>query len=207
MKIQPALLAFAMLVVARPASASGISSPLTSAPPSSVWLNGDSTLHPYGATATVVEIKASFESNGKKTQAFPVLEGSTLATLSFRAPVTTLTSGEKGLDKNMHKALKSWANPSIQFQATSKVLLEPRSGSYHASVPGRLTVAGVSKDVVIEADFTAAKDSVLVTGHHNLLMSDYGIRPPTMMGVIKTRDAVTVGFNLVLVSPPASGAQ
>src|SRR5208282_5876100 len=68
-----------------------------------------------------------------------------------------------------------------------------------AKTSGQLTIAGQSKPVTMDVEFRLSPDGVTVKGSYTLKMSDYGIKPPTLMlGAIKVRDPVTIRFDLVL---------
>lgn len=69
------------------------------------------------------------------------------------------------------------------------------------TVKGDLTIAGVTKPAEITAGYTFSGNTLTITGSHQLLMSNFGIKPPTaMMGSLKTGDEVTVEFDLNLTA-------
>ena len=115
-------------------------------------------------------------------------------------PAATLTSPKEGLDKNMHKALQVKEHPDIVFRL---LRLEPRAGAAGALRGiGVLQIAGVEREVALDIT-TERKDSTLsVQGQVQLLMTDFGIKPPmAMLGMLKTDPKVTVTFETVLTIP------
>ena len=129
-----------------------------------------------------------------------------MKSLRVAVPVAALKSGESGLDKNMQKALKQDTAPIIRFTLVDYKAEEAKDGSLLVKAHGRLSIAGVEKDTVVEATCRFGPGGVEVTGAKDVLMSDYGIKPPVMMlGTIKTADKVVVRFALKLkASEPAA---
>lgn len=181
------------------------STPVTAATSSRVWLSGDSTLHPYAATSTVVTFKAVFDNAIKPGSKGLDLVGASIRDLKVEVPVKALKSGEKGLDKNIRKALKEDVSPLIVFEASGTATIETQSGIFLVKMPGRLTIGGATREATVAAELRAEDGGIHGVGRYDLRMSDFGIRPPTILGMIKVRDAVTVGFDLTL-TPEASTA-
>ena len=145
------------------------------APSSTLWLEGDSTLHRYSSTATVISVE--LDSDAGLAQA---------TALTVKVPVAGLKSGHAGLDKNLQKALKAEEFPEIVFSLASYKAQE---------ATGTLSIAGVAKPAVVKV----AVNGTVVTGEHELKMSDFGVKPPKMMmGAVKTDDKVVVKFRIDL---------
>ncbi len=170
-----------------------------------VWLEGDSTLHKYRAEANSFD--AHFEIVEGADGASPKDLGAAVQAGKFRSfdlvlPAKRLTSGEPDLDKNMYKALKAQAHPLITFHMlTQKVLplARPDVDSFQVAAGGTLTVAGVSRPVDLVVNVVRTEQGLHLTGAVPMRMSEYGIKPPSfMLGALKTRDPVTVNFDLQL---------
>jgi polyisoprenoid-binding protein YceI len=178
------------------------------APGSRLSLEGQSTLHAYSSTATKVEATAEFDGTfaAGSADARAAVAGGALKSLRVAVPVAALKSGEGGLDKNMQKALKQDTAPVIRFTLVDYKAEEAKDGSLLVKAHGRLSIAGVEKDTVVEAACRFGPGGVEVTGAKDVLMSDFGIKPPVMMlGTIKTADKVVVRFALKLkASEPAA---
>jgi polyisoprenoid-binding protein YceI len=142
-----------------------------------LWLEGDSTLHPYKSTATVVAIA------GADFKSFEVV-----------IDAQGLKSGQAALDRNMYAALKAQEHPKITFRAASYEMSQAS-----VTLQGALTVAGVEKPVTLQAALELAPDGMRVQGSKELLMSDFSIKPPKMfLGALKVRDRVVVHFDVTL---------
>jgi hypothetical protein len=67
---------------------------------------------------------------------------------------------------------------------------------------GTLRIAGIEREVVLPLQAERSDDTLVVRGRLSLLMTDYGITPPTaMLGMLKTDPKVTVTFETVLSVP------
>ncbi|HEV3073143.1 MAG TPA: YceI family protein, partial [Thermoanaerobaculia bacterium] len=107
----------------------------------------------------------------------------------------------------MQKALKQDTAPVIRFTLVDYKAEEAKDGSLLVKAHGRLSIAGVEKDTVVEATCRFGPGGVEVTGAKDVLMSDFGIKPPVMMlGTIKTADKVVVRFALKLKASDAAAA-
>lgn len=146
--------------------------PVTFAPTSKIWLEGDSTLHRYHSTATQWTLRADSE----------------LHALAVEIPVRGLKSGEGALDDNLYKALKADRFPTIRFAAQ-----HCRIQGKQIEAAGQLTVAGVSRPVTVHA----TGDASHVTGTVELAMTSFGVQPPVLLaGAIKCSDKLVVKFDL-----------
>ena len=115
-------------------------------------------------------------------------------------PAATLTSPKEGLDKNMHKALKVQEYADITFRLVRFETANKADGCARAI--GMLRIAGVEKEVAIDITTKRKGSTLSVQGTMDMLMTDYGIKPPTaMLGMLKTDPRVTVTFETVLTIP------
>jgi len=163
-------------------------STLSTMPGTTLRLEGTSTLHPFSFNSTDIEVSGD-------------LVGRRPTRLLVDIPIAQLHSGESGMDKNMRKALKADQAPEIRFELTGFDFDSTRTDSIvKASVSGRLSIAGVTKAISLDADCRYGSDSIRATAQKELLMTDFGVKPPTMMmGTIRTGDKVTVRFDLRLM--------
>jgi polyisoprenoid-binding protein YceI len=120
--------------------------------------------------------------------------------LRVTVPVAGLRSGQDGLDKNLVQAARAAQHPEITFQLEPQSATAMPSGSgARVTTRGALTVNGTTRQIDVAMDVVPGPEGLVVTGSEELLMSEYGIKPPTMMlGALKTDDKVTVHFRLVL---------
>jgi polyisoprenoid-binding protein YceI len=155
-------------------------------------LSGTSTLHNWSMDAKTFLSTAtfSFKSSGQL---------SALSSLTFAIAVADLKSGESGLDKNAYKALNVKQYKDITYKLLSATITPKDDGKYLIKARGRLTISGVTKEVLINVYCSVNKDGTLTcTGSQSLNMTDYAVKPPKfMLGAMKTGDAVTLDFTLV----------
>ena len=165
-----------------------------------VSIAGTSNIHPYTASTTHIRVvRAGLAAPGPDVwdNAF---EPGVVDAFEVAIPAKTLTSPKEGLDKNMHKALKVDEFPDITFRLVRFDTANKPGGCARAI--GVLRVAAVENEVAI--DITTKRTGALlsVRGSFDLLMTDYGIKPPiAMLGMLKTDPKVTVTFETVLSIP------
>jgi polyisoprenoid-binding protein YceI len=95
----------------------------------------------------------------------------------------------------MYAALKAKENPAIVFRLRSVEVGDDLS----VKAVGVLSIAGTEREVDLAAAGTRVDGAFRVRGSEKLLMTDFGIKPPSMMlGAIKTKNEVTVHFDIVL---------
>jgi len=122
--------------------------------------------------------------------------------INFTVPAESLKSEHSGMDKNTYKALNTAKYSNINFTASSVTVKPNGTVGYILTAKGRLTISGVTKDVVLTANGTMNADkSISYNGAYKIKMTDYNVEPPSiMMGAIKTGEFVTVKFDLLLRS-------
>ena len=160
-----------------------------------VSLDGTSSLHAYTASTTEVRV-AAIDVAGTPTGDLLdyVLQPGVLKGFEVLIPVASLTSPKDGIDKNMHKALKLEEHPDIRFRLRA---LEQAAGAYKAI--GMLTIAGVEKEVALNLQVQRKGSTLAVTGGTDLLMTDFGVKPPkAMLGMIRTDPKVHIRIELIL---------
>jgi polyisoprenoid-binding protein YceI len=155
-----------------------------------VTINGTSNLHNWNETVENVtgESSISWSTDGSFN----------LGTLNIKMAVRSIRS-EMGaiMNSNTYKALKADNNPEIIFTLTVPVeSIKPGSTSNTVSAKGNLTIAGVTKLIVIQVKVTAPDHNKLYfEGSQSIKMTDYGIDPPTaLFGTLKTGDEISITF-------------
>lgn len=167
-----------------------------------ITIAGTSNVHAYTASTTNVRVTRSqfglaiiggeWGGNALKPGGVEAFE--------IAVAAATLTSPKEGLDKNMHKALKVQAFPDITFRLSRLDVNESAPGN--AKALGVLCIAGVEREVTLNIVTQRTGSSLTVQGRVDLLMTDFGITPPTaMLGMLKTDPKVTVTFETVLAVP------
>ena len=159
-----------------------------------IVISGTSTLHDWDMKSTKGSADANFDFAGDK------LTG--ISGLNFNMPAESLKSEHSMMDKNAYKALKTDDNKNISFVQSSATVSHLDATTYQLKLVGKLTIAGTTKvtDLVATAKYNPADKSFTVSGSKKFNMSEYGVKPPTvMMGTIKTGDMLTVTFNTRIV--------
>lgn len=169
-----------------------------------VGLEGDSTLHKFSAEAknvgAVLKMKPGVGGPALEAIRAGALKGQQLA-----IPVARLASGDKKLDKNMHETLKASEHRNILFKVQSYEATG--SETLALKLRGALTIAGVTRQVEIDATAKPDGKGLVLTGEKDLKMTDFGIKPPVMMlGTIRTSNDVKVKFELKLSAAPVERA-
>jgi polyisoprenoid-binding protein YceI len=167
-----------------------------------VSLSGTSNVHAYTASTSAVRVtrlQVAKEAIGANFWDGVVKPGA-IEAFEIAIAAATLTSPREGLDKNMHKALKVAEHPDITFRL---LRLEPGAGAQGAlRGAGLLRIAGVEREVALDLTTERKEGALAVRGTLPLLMTDYGIKPPTaMLGMLTTDPKVTVSFETVLAVP------
>jgi len=167
-----------------------------------VTITGTTNVHGYTASTPTVMITKSQVAAGFDGDLWTLTQRPTLLqAFEIAIPVATLKSPKEGIDKNMHKALKLTEFKDITFRMRA---LEPGLAAGSLRAPGTLTIAGVSRDVVLELKAQRSGSNLSVAGEIPLLMTDFGVTPPkAMMGMMRTDPKITVRIELVL-APSAS---
>lgn len=173
---------------------------------SKLWLEGSSTVHAYEATASRLNVilrhdTARWQEGVPRGEAIErLIRDHGVTSIEVTVGVTGLKSGKDGLDKNMYKALLAPKHPDIRFTMNAyEVADAPKAGDIAIAAKGKLFVAGVECPIDISATAKREGDSVRLQGSVPLLMSQFGIKPPTMMmGALRTADAVKVKFDFLI---------
>jgi polyisoprenoid-binding protein YceI len=126
-------------------------------------------------------------------------------TLTLQVDVAAIDCGNGKMNEHLRNALKAKDHPAIQYQLTSYDLARAGDGT-QASVRGTLTIAGSTQPIAMQ--IALAKDdagALRATGEQQITMSQYGVKPPSlMMGTMKVGDVVRVTFD-VIVGPQSAG--
>lgn len=157
-----------------------------------VKLEGTSTLHDWEMNAdNHASSEATFTMAGDKVTG--------ISNLSFLLPATSLKSDHKAMDKNTYKALKTEENPTINFVMTSGTITHVEGNTYQIKCNGKLTIAGATRetDVIAVGKYNPADKSFVVSGVKKMKMTDFDVKPPTvMLGTIKTGNDIIITYNV-----------
>jgi polyisoprenoid-binding protein YceI len=136
-----------------------------------------------------------------------------LETLTIGFAVAGIDCGNRTMDEHLQKALGMSRHPRVTYRL-SRYDLERAAAGVAATATGELTIAGESRPIQMTVDVLAGPDGRLrVRGAQELRMTDFGVRPPTLMlGTLRVGDEVRVQFDVSLrprarVAAEATGTQ
>lgn len=181
-----------------------IDTPMTLQPESKLWVEGTSTTKSWSCQAPAVD--ASIVANDANAATAIVGGEKAVRSVTLKVNTPRLDCGNGTMTGHALKALKAEEHKTITFVLGSYDLAKAADGS-KGTLNGTLTLGGVTKPVTIVATAKeAGAGRVRVAGSYELKMTDYGLKPPSlMMGAMKVRDLVTVNFDLLLkAAPPAA---
>ncbi|HEX2780254.1 MAG TPA: YceI family protein [Gemmatimonadaceae bacterium] len=166
-------------------------------PQSRLWVDGTSTVRAFSCSTT--KFTAKIETEAPQSVAALMLGQKAVRTVVADFPSEGLDCRNGTMNEHMRKALKAKDNPTIQFKLASYDV-STENGRIKGQLRGTLLMGGVEKPVVIDAAGTkTAEGQLRVTGTTKLRMTEWGLKPPTLMfGTMKVNENVQVGFDLLL---------
>ena len=166
-------------------------------PESRLWIAGTSTVRSFQCQATSFDAK--LEPTATAVVA-PTLAGDkAVSSVIVTVPVEKLDCKNGTMNEHMRKALKFGQHPTVVFRVTSYVLTQSAEG-VAVALEGTLTLGGVEKPITVNAKAKQGENgTLLVSGAHEVRMTEFGLKPPTLMlGTMKVDERVKVGFDIVL---------
>jgi len=195
--IKSTLLALAILV---PASGAWTiaNEQLVLQPQSRLWIDGTSTIRSF--TCKAAEVNAVVEANGPNAIQGLFTGEKGVKTVQVTVPAERIDCGNGKMNDHMRNALKVTESPTITFNLTTYDVAKNAEG-IAGTINGTLDLGGVKKPIALQATGTSEGGALHVTGVYDLKMTDYGLKPPSLMfGRIKVGETVKVGFDLLLKS-------
>lgn len=124
------------------------------------------------------------------------VDGDQLTAATIEVDMTTVTTDEAQRDEHFRGAdlLDTAQYPTAKFEATGPVTI---SGTT-ATVPGTLTLKGVSAPVEATMDIAAMGDTLQVAGTVPMTWSDFGVTAPSRPGVMSVVETGDLEFLLNL---------
>ena len=166
-------------------------------PGSRLWVTGTSTVKDFQCQAKAVD--AALETTTPDA-AREIMAGTKAVTsLDLKVRAKDLDCANSTMNEHMLKALKAEANPVIEFKLGSYEMTKADS-TMNGKLTGALTLGGTTKQISFNANGSAHKDGSLhVKGVYPILMSEYGLKAPSlMMGTMKVNNRVVVNFDLLV---------
>jgi polyisoprenoid-binding protein YceI len=105
----------------------------------------------------------------------------------------------KEIEDTMRKEVLDTSNfPEIVFKSTRVSANRSGDGRYSVKIWGDLTLHGVTRSGLINAQVTIIGNSLRAVGEFPLRQTDYGIKPVTVAaGTIKVKDELKLSFDIV----------
>jgi polyisoprenoid-binding protein YceI len=164
-------------------------------PGSEVTVEGTSTMHAYHCTTS--KIMAYVDVDPGYTKDLTKI-AKPIVSVKVNIVVNTLKCGNGTMDKNLYSTLNADKNPLITYTLSGYDILNGLSSSFAANTKGSLKISGTEKLIDMKVNASRlAEGKVTAEGEQTLLMTDFGIKPPSfMLGTLKVGNEVKVKFNL-----------
>jgi len=189
------LTAIALVTPALLAMTSG-GSFMTLQPASRLWVSGTSTVRSFECKAAVLDAKVGTIGSGTATAVANASKA--ISSVAVSVPAAKLDCGNGTMNEHMMKALKAKDAPMITFELAGYELAKGEAGT-QVTMQGTLSLGGQSRPVTLAATAKDEGGTLRVTGTHALKMTEFGLKPPTlMMGTMKVNELVKVSFDLLL---------
>ena len=191
-----ALIAVLALAPASIAWTNRSDSVLTLAPQSRLWFDGTSTVRAFTCTAGLIE--ADIATTTTAAVSAVAIGEKAISRVVVRVPANKLDCQNGKMNEHMQKAIKMTEHPTVTFTVASYTLAKSDSGM-KAVLTGTLKLGGVEKPIVVTTTAKEEAGMLRVTGKQTIAMSDFALKPPTLMAnTLKVGNQVTVGFDLLL---------
>jgi polyisoprenoid-binding protein YceI len=185
------------LVALVPLMAASTRAPLDLQPESRLTISGTSTVRAFQCQASSFDAKVESAGNGAVVA---VLGGEkAVSSVVVTVPVEKLDCRNSTMNEHMRKALKASENPTVVFKVTTYDLAKSADG-ITVTLNGTLTLGGVEKPITVNALAKAGENgTLLVSGTREVRMTEYGLKPPTLMlGTMRVDERIKVGFDVIL---------
>ena len=157
-------------------------------------INGTSNVHDWSSKATTVNVTGDFLLNNN------IPEKINNASVKVATKSLKSTKNSDLMDDRTYSTLKADKFPEIVYVFTKIINVQQSGGETIMNVSGNLTLSGVTKptDLTLRIKSLANGD-LEIRGSKKILMSTYGIKPPSfMLGAMKVGDEVTLSYTVIL---------
>jgi polyisoprenoid-binding protein YceI len=156
---------------------------------SRVGFDAKSTLHDFSGVTTAIE--GEFTSNLARPGAGG---GGFVKVLS-----SSLDTGVEGRDESMRAILEPSKFPELRFDwsAFDHASVDAEAHKVAGTARGTLTIHGVAREIAMPVNISVdASKRLAIDGQMKLKLSDFGVKPPSKLGLISVEDEVTVWIAL-----------
>ena len=167
-------------------------------PQSRLWIDGTSTVRSFSCKAG--EVNAVVEANGPNAIPQLLTGDKGVKAVRVTVPAQGLDCNNGTMNEHMRKAIKLSEHKSIEFRLTDYDVTRNADG-VSGTINGTLLLGGVTKPITMKAEGKEEGGMLHITGAYDLKMTEYGLKPPTLMfGRIKVGETVKVKYDLLLKS-------
>src|SRR5690625_3404307 len=159
-------------------------------------LDGDSYVRSWGADAETVTGTLTLRNSGDLL--LETLTPESFGSLELAVAVDSLDSGTRGLNKNMYDYLESKQHPAITFYLREVIGVEISNGKLSVHAKGVVNAAGQDHEILMNVlTEVVSPTAIRFTGEQEMLMSDFGIDPPTaVFGTVRSADEIVIRFDV-----------
>lgn len=153
-------------------------------------LFGTTNVHNFDSKVTIASGEIVINSE-KKVQSF-----------SIEMPVKGIKSKEKLMDTKTYEAFDAEKYPKISFKSTEINSVKVDGNNVSVSVTGNMSMAGVTRKVTLTSAGKLLKPGVYeFSGTIPVKMTDYKMKPPTALVVMKVGDDVKLKYTVTFEGP------
>lgn len=120
---------------------------------------------------------------------------------AFTANLTTLSSGDPFGDQQVQNALGTAQYPNAQFVQSAAVALPAMAALRNGvtvSIPGKISLRGVSHDVAIQTRATFSNGQLRLVGSIPVRLSGFGVDASALGGLVTLSDAAALNLSVIL---------
>lgn len=152
---------------------------------------GTSNVHDWTMTAKDVESSGIFNFNTRN-------ELTDISSLKFSVVAKSLKSEKTSMDGRTYKSMKADQFPKVTYQLTTATVTMVQDNKYAIQTTGLLSIAGKTQTISMKVMALVNADrSISCHGTQKLMLTDYGIEPPSfMLGAMKVGNDLQIRFEL-----------
>ena len=177
---------------------------LDARPESKLWIEGGSNVTDWSCKASTLEAHVDIDSS-RAAEAESAVGAEQVKRISVKVGVRNLKCGNRRMENDLYRALKA-TDPSTpsNILGVFDALRPSEKKESHVDTEGTIVVAGVERGVRLRVMMERLADGTVVArGSVPLLMTDFGVTPPTgLFGLIRSHNEIVVKFEVV-VTPQA----
>ena len=164
---------------------------LAAAKSNTIKVEGTSNVHDWTMTAKDVESSGTFKFNTRN-------ELTDISSLKFSVVAKSLKSEKTSMDGRTYKSMKADQFPKVTYQLTTATVIMIQDNKYTIQTTGLLTIAGKTQTISMKVMALVNADrSISCHGTQKLMLTDYGIEPPSfMLGAMKVGNDLQIRFDL-----------